>query len=571
MVSLADGVAWGLLLGAALGYAGIALRIKRHEEFPGRPSFLATGFTTALFLAVFTVMLILTRLNMRPVLQALLLVLTFAAAMTVPLVWVRFALQYTGQRFPTGRRTFIRLGIPIVFTLLVIAGSLVFGFLAFGFGLIEPSERTFALLGAVNNYSVALTFFYLAALLVVGASLIAWTSYSFTHLSNKGGVLIGVGFILPWFGIVMPEVANLLVDQLLIRTYHAAAGAILGLGSVWLAISRYDLFGSVPAAGTVGRDVTVEEMNDPVLVTDGAGRVIDLNPGTERAFDTSIDEIGTPLRGIFDDAIELDELLAESTGAVEVTQDGRTFESTASELRDEYGRLLGHSFVFHDVTDRIRREQRIQVLNRVLRHNLRNDLNAVNGYAELIEEKPTESLEYAVQIQELATNLIAIGEKAREVEEIVAKQREHRTAPLSETVNQAVEETRSSNAACSIQIESSQDDPPVPAPMLTSVLRELLGNACQHNDAAQPLVELRTTVDYDREYPIHIDVADNGPGIPEHELTPILEGAETALEHGSGLGLWLIEWGVTALGGRIKFADNDPRGTVATVRLRPAS
>ncbi|MFB6198983.1 MAG: histidine kinase N-terminal 7TM domain-containing protein, partial [Halobacteriaceae archaeon] len=235
MVSIAHGVAGGLLLGAALGYAGITYRVKRQEEFPGRPSFLATGFTTALFLAAFTALLILSRLNIRPMFGVPLILLTFAAAMTVPLLWVRFALRYTGQGFPTGRRTFIRLGLPIVFTLLIVAGTLGVGLLTFEVGLIELPERTFALIETVTKYSVAVTGFYLTALLVVGTSLIAWTSYSFTHLSNKGGVLIGVGFILPWLGIVMPVVANLLVDHPLIRNYHAAAGAILGLGSVWLA------------------------------------------------------------------------------------------------------------------------------------------------------------------------------------------------------------------------------------------------------------------------------------------------------------------------------------------------
>jgi signal transduction histidine kinase len=569
MVSLVEGIAWALLAGAALGYAGIAFRIKRREEFPGQSSFLATCFITAVFLGAFTAGSVLSRLDTQPVLQALDLVLVFATAMTVPLVWVRFALQYTGQRFPTGRRTFVRLGIPIVLTLLVIVGTLGIGFLTFGLGLIEPSDRIFALVGAVNDYSTSLTFFYLGALLVVGASLIAWTSYSFTHLSEEGGVLIGVGFILPWFAIAMPEVTSFFPGQHLVRVYHAAVGAILGLGAVWMAVARYDLFGSVPAAGTVGRDVAVEAMNDPVLVTDGRGRLIDLNPASERAFDASVAAIGTSVGSLFDGAIGLDDLLANSTDGGEVTWEGRMFESTTSELQDEYGRLLGHSFVFHDITDRKRREQRIQVLNRVLRHNLRNDLTAVNGYAELLEEQTSNPGDAATQIQEMATELISIGEKAREIQEVVSAQQAARASTLSDVINQAVEEVRAAHGDCEITMALDAGEMEVNGTVLTSIVRELLENACRHNDADDPEVGIRTTAT-SGDYAVSVQVTDNGQGIPDHELTPREEGTETALEHGSGLGLWLIVWGVATVNGDIEFESTERRGTKATLWLPPA-
>ena len=60
-----------------------------------------------------------------------------------------------------------------------------------------------------------------------------------------------------------------------------------------------------------------------------------------------------------------------------------------------------------------------------------------------------------------------------------------------------------------------------------------------------------------------VTVRDRGPGVPDHELAVIRDGDESALEHGSGLGLWIVQWGVTATGGEIAFDTSD--GTTATV------
>ena len=62
-------------------------------------------------------------------------------------------------------------------------------------------------------------------------------------------------------------------------------------------------------------------------------------------------------------------------------------------------------------------------------------------------------------------------------------------------------------------------------------------------------------------------VEDDGPGIPDHEVAAIESGRETALEHGSGLGLWVIEWSASVLGATVTYANRTPRGTRVTIRL----
>jgi hypothetical protein len=61
-------------------------------------------------------------------------------------------------------------------------------------------------------------------------------------------------------------------------------------------------------------------------------------------------------------------------------------------------------------------------------------------------------------------------------------------------------------------------------------------------------------------------IADNGPGIPTQERNTIETGDETPLQHGTGLGLWLVYWAISLLGGDVRI-DQSASGTRVTLTL----
>lgn len=267
--------------------------------------------------------------------------------------------------------------------------------------------------------------------------------------------------------------------------------------------------------------------------------------------------------------------------------DGTTFPQsvTVSALAD------GYVVVVRDVTDQRDREQRIQVLNRVLRHNLRNAFTVIRGHANLIGDRnPELEQRHITPIRAEIDDLLTTADKARGVERTLDRHGDAELIDASEAVRRVTDRARA--AYPDARIVSQIENPGRGSTMLSiedvvvDALDELVDNAIEHNTAnasssgtdvatdgdgrddtaATPTVEITArTVDTESQSRLEFTVADDGPGIPATERRAILEGHETALDHGSGLGLWLVNWIVRSTGGELSFAESDWGGT--TVRL----
>jgi PAS domain S-box-containing protein len=255
--------------------------------------------------------------------------------------------------------------------------------------------------------------------------------------------------------------------------------------------------------------------------------------------------------------------------------DGTPFWARArlSPVHDETGSTT-HLIGFHDdVTGQQRNEQLVRLLNRVLRHNLRNDMNIVLGYGELIAQAEDETIAgYGERIASTAKSLIELGEQAKTLEQVAQRERSPEAIDPSSLVLPLVEDCRSRYPAAEIDGELQTDLAICAGPEIETAIAELLTNAAEHNPSPTPNVRITVTDEGDwttgdGEW-ITLEVVDDGPGIEQFETGMIANGEETPLEHGSGLGLWLVNWIVTRYGGSFRIeAVDDGEGSVATIRL----
>jgi len=262
------------------------------------------------------------------------------------------------------------------------------------------------------------------------------------------------------------------------------------------------------------------------------------------------------------------EALLEGFDALQDGEYGTHVDVGGAEEWDRIGRG------FNEMSDTVRRSveesrqraQQLQVLDRVLRHTLRNELNVVRGRAELVAERTDgETAEHARTVVERCDGLLETADKERAINDVLDADTTAEPVDVASAVRHAVEGVREDYPDAALAFDAPEHARAVAVPQLGVAVRELVENAIRHADVDPAQVAVTVAVERDA---VRIDVADHGPGIPAVERRVLSgEDAIDALHHSQGLGLWLVHWTVAYSGGELSFADNDPRGTVVSITL----
>jgi signal transduction histidine kinase len=232
---------------------------------------------------------------------------------------------------------------------------------------------------------------------------------------------------------------------------------------------------------------------------------------------------------------------------------------------DAEGTIEEYVAIQIDITDRKLRERQLAVLDRILRHNLRNDLSLVLGHAATIEEEAADEFqESAALIRETGESLLEKAEKERRVVNLITGNSHPRPIEIRSLIDRCVAEARSSSAAVTVDVDAPEEVTAVSLPALETAIAEILDNAVEHG-FEKPHVRITVESAPDT---VVIRIADDGPGIPEQERAILTDERDIdALYHGSGIGLWYVYWVVQLSGGRLAFEQQEPHGSVVVITL----
>ncbi|MFB6307757.1 MAG: sensor histidine kinase [Haloarculaceae archaeon] len=207
------------------------------------------------------------------------------------------------------------------------------------------------------------------------------------------------------------------------------------------------------------------------------------------------------------------------------------------------------------------------VLNRVLRHNLRNDLNVVLGHLSQLDRQVSgPASEHVEQLQRKVDDIIAVTNKARQIDVALAMDGQpQEPVDVVPYLQERIDAVRAAYPDARVSMDVPDEAWVRGNWLLGTLFDNLVENAVVHADGTPELsVSVQRSADS-----VVIEIVDDGPPIPEAELAVLEQGAETQLSHSKGVGLWLVEWIAESYDGDVAF-DCDDGGNTVTISLPSA-
>jgi signal transduction histidine kinase len=539
-----------VLVVAAVATGSLSYLGYRQRDRPGARTFSMLAGTMAAYAALYAVSL---PVSAGPLRDALGAAQWFALA-PLPAVWLLFALEYSGRpEYLTRKVTVALLIVPAIAAGAVVAHAMPVAdsLLVSQFGdLFYPTTSTTTWMGHtfISHGTGPLYLLYISvayASFAAGIAILLEFVVRFDRLYKHQAASLVVGACFPWVGNVLALLGGAPIPGIDLLPFTLPLTAVLFANAIF----RYDLLEFVPATRRRGASALVSDMRDAVVVVDDAERVVDVNPAASERFDLDRSRaLGADLESIADVTLDSSEDLFE------VTNDSVVYEVTVSPVHDRFGAVIGRTLVFRDITEHRDAQQRLEVLNRVLRHNLRTEVNVISGYATMVERRlPADDASMASEIATAAGTLDELGQKAREVERIMSRDGDADVYPLDRLLDRAAETVTDEHPEVIVDVHAPSRPVriDVDAVVFEAVVADLVDAFAHYGE--NDVVSLHaSTIGGD----LTVRATERGPGIPASEYEVVRRGEETPLDHASGLSLWLVKWGVRSLDGTVEFDED---------------
>ena len=234
----------------------------------------------------------------------------------------------------------------------------------------------------------------------------------------------------------------------------------------------------------------------------------------------------------------------------------------------------GYAIVFDDITPLLQAERQAAwgEVARRLAHEIKNPLTPIQLSAERMQHKLSEKLdEQDARLLQRATQTIVSQVAA--MKNMVADFADYARAPapklllldMHQLLNEVLGLYEANNSPIILQLNASHTWLNGDATRLRQVVHNLLHNA---HDALQqvdhPQIILATSSTATE---FHLDVGDNGCGIPDQALARVFEPYMTTKIKGTGLGLPIVKKIVEEHGGRISIENKPSGGTQVNISL----
>jgi len=216
------------------------------------------------------------------------------------------------------------------------------------------------------------------------------------------------------------------------------------------------------------------------------------------------------------------------------------------------------------------RKEMIEMYDRLLRHDLGNDLQIIAGFADAVAaDVEGQTAEYVGKIQRAAESSADLIERVGNLVSTLEQQDEPEPRDLREILETTVDEVGANFPELDIDFDPETAQYRVySGDLLDSVFTNIVSNAAVHNEGA---VHMTVTVEAAGNGEVVVVFADDGTGVPPDIREEIFEmGAKGPDSSGTGFGLGFVRALTESYGGGVTVGESAAGGAEFRVTLQRA-
>ena len=548
--------------------------------------------------------------------------LQYLGIVIVPMMWLVFALQYTGREKHLTYRNLVLLLIVPVITLFLAWTNNLHGLMAYNVRL--DTGGPFSVVAKTYGIWFWVNAAYSYGLILLGTVLLLQVLFRASHLYRGQAVALLIGALAPWIGNVLYISGFSPIRGLDITP---CAFAITGLAIAW-GLLRFRLLDIVPMA----REVVIEGMGDGVIVLDAQNRIVDVNPAAQRIIGRTTSEVigqlANRIMPYLPDLVQerrpakevqaeiaqgkgekqchysllisplpnrrgylvvlrnitrqkkAEEKLKQYQEHLEVQVEERTsqLKKTLRNLENEVGERKMAESLIREQNERLRELDKMKSkFLSTAAHELRTPLTSILGFSELLintKQDKKEQTRFLEIINKEAGDLTDIVNDLLDVSRIEdGRGFEITKAPiqLEEVLLKSINLIKGQTDGHLFKVDIPHDLPKVQADKnrMGQVMENLLSNAVKFSpEGGEVTVSVERGGDE-----LKTSVADVGIGIPEKDLPHVFDrfyrasNATRAAIRGTGLGLDIVKYIIESHGGRVWAESKPGKGSIFTFTL----
>jgi PAS domain-containing protein len=326
-------------------------------------------------------------------------------------------------------------------------------------------------------------------------------------------------------------------------------------------LERFSFLESGPVTTRIADDRVVAELDDGVLTVDGTGTVLEANPTAARLLGADAESLKRrPAEAVVPTASTVDELAAfgAETTTLSVDDEDRHVKVSASTVTTSRGKHSGWVVTLHDATPALRRQRRTEVLNRVLRKTLRDEMDVVSARATQAASNG-EGVATA-DIREHAQKALAVGDVAEEFEALLEAGGSFEPVDVVPVVQAEADAVRESTPELDVTVDAPLGEWAYCEGLFEPTVRALLRFGTTHATDCEGATGIVVDIQVVDETAVEVTLSIPGASPSPTHRRLLTEGvdadATVDVDSPDELACWLVHWGVERLRGETTVTDD---------------